>query len=156
TLLLDEGLRVEGDGKARQLPQLPLDVVLAQPCFVERLRVVDAKEQQHAAAARRRRHIRGDVPQDLVGAYALAAGDVAEISGAENRHRALVARKALLDVVWRPGVVFLVLAAHVGIAERRRESRLGIDAGQRAADVDQREAYRAADRGIRPPARSEA
>src|SRR3970282_918550 len=131
-----EALGKVADGQPRQLPQAVLDVALGEARLVQRARVVDTEQQQDAVpAAVHGRHVGRDLAQDFRRADAFAARDVAEVGGLEHGDGALFALEAAVHVERGPGVFFLVLAAEVGIAQRRAEAHLGIDAGQGAPDV---------------------
>src|SRR5512134_2358505 len=152
-----EALGKVADGQPRHLPQALLDIALGEACLVERARVVDSEQQQDAVpAAVHGRHVGRDLAQDFLRADAFAARDVAEVGSLEHGDGAFPARESTVHVERRPGVLFLVLAADVGIAQRRAEAHLGIDSGQRAPDVVHDQADRAADGRVGAPSRPEA
>src|ERR671924_2097471 len=102
-----------------QGPQLLLDLTFGQAGLIERSGMVHPEEQQGTiAAAVHRRHVAGDLAQDLVRAHPLTAGDVAVVRGFEHRDRTVVFVEAAIDMERRPRVRLLMLAADIGVTQR--------------------------------------
>src|SRR5262245_9554560 len=106
-------LRQSGQG-----PEFLLQVAFGQPRFVQRSGMIDAEEQQRAiATAIHGWHMAGDLAQDLIRPNTLTPRDIAVVGGFENRHRAVMAIEAALDMEWEPGVFLLIFSTDIAIAQ---------------------------------------
>src|SRR5437870_2679505 len=77
------------------------------------------------------------------------------LCGGDDEDSRILGRKALLDMIGRPRALGLVLGDGIGVLAGVSEGRFVKVAGPSAADIEQHEADRPADRGIGAIARAE-